>query len=137
MEWANVLNILETLFEIIAGGFAAICMLFLFICAITGVLYVVLCAVNFLLKPFHVKINSEHIFKLLFCPLDLISKMWKKRKRIGDYIFIPFMGCFFIAFLGLSLYQCYGNHSNQNQNEEEIEDALDETPPRGVPSRYW
>ena len=66
MEWVDVLNILKTLFEIIAGGFTAICVLFMCICALTGVLYVVFHVLNFLLKPFHIKITSENIFKTIF-----------------------------------------------------------------------
>ena len=136
MNWVGVLNILRTLLEIIAGCISAVFILFMCLCALVGVSYVILYVVNFILKPFHYEIKPEHIFKLIFYPFELLNKIWKSRKRIIDYIMIGAMGCLFLVFLGLCMHHCYGNHSD-NKSEEDIEDVLDDAPPRGVPSRYW
>jgi hypothetical protein len=137
MEWIDLLDALRTLFEIVAGGITAIFLLFLFLCVLIGVIYVLFHIINFILKPFHVEIKAEHIFKVLFYPFDVVSKIWDNRKHIRDYVVTGVMGCLLIAFLGICMHQCYSSHTESNHNEEEIEEILDDTPPRGVPSRYW
>ena len=137
MEWIDLLDALRTLFEIVAGGITAIFLLFLFLCVLIGVIYVVFHIINFFLKPFHDEIKDEHIFKVLLYPFDVVSKIWDNRKKIRDYIITSVMGCLLIVFIGICMHQCYSSHTERNHSEEEIEDVLDNTPPRGVPSRYW
>ena len=137
MEWIDLLDALRTLLEIVAGGITVIILLFLFLCVFIGIIYVVFHIINFILKPFHVEIKDEHIFKVLLYPFDVVSKIWDNRKKIRDYIITGVMGCLLIVFIGICMHQCYSSHTERNHSEEEIEDVLDNTPPRGVPSRYW
>ncbi len=149
MESEGFYQFLDLLFgaaKVVSGAFIMIIFLF-FAFAINYAIFVALGhVVYFVLKLFHIEIKPETVGKfidvltypfkavvliwknkkkIILFPFTVVSKAWKNRKRIGDYILKTLFLCLFIVIICFCIGQCI-HYSNRY-----------DSPPRGVPSRYW
>ena len=129
-----IVTIIEIIISIpLLGG-----LLLLFVGAVFFVIDIIIKAVRILLKPFGIELNVGNIaLKFINC----ISSLWISIKKAGKKVWVAsqiiiVLVVVFLFFFGIPLLDKCTSETKYH-NEEDIENIDDETPPRGVPSRYW
>lgn len=138
MEWKSVLDIIVTVIEVIISIPFLLGLLLFGIAAIFFCIDIILRIIRLLLKPFGIELN---IGNLVIKLLDFVSFVWSNTKKISKRVWgiiqiIVLLIIVFLLYFGIPILDKCTNKSHHH-SEEETEEILDDTPPRGVPSRYW
>ena len=138
MEWKSVLDIIVTVIEVIISIPLLLGLLLFGIAAIFFCIDIILRIIRLLLKPFGIELNIGNLVLKL---LDFVSSVWSNTKKLSKRVWkiiqiIVLLIIVFLFYFGIPILDKCTNKSHQH-SEEEIEDILDDAPPRGVPSRYW
>jgi hypothetical protein len=138
MEWKSVLDIIVTVIEVIISIPLLLGLLLFGIAAIFFCIDIILRIIRLLLKPFGIELN---IGNLVIKLLDFVSSVWSNTKKLSKRVWgiiqiIVLLIIVFLLYFGIPILDKCTNKSHHH-SEEEAEEILDDTPPRGVPSRYW
>ena len=140
MEWKSVLDIIVTVIEVIISIPFLLGLLFFGIACIFFCIDIILKIIRLLLKPFGIELN---IGNLVLKFLDFVSLIWSNIKKLSSKVWkivqvIVVLAVALLFVFGIPLLdRCTNEPLHHNYNEEELEEIIDDTPPRGVPSRYW
>ena len=138
MEWKSVLDIIVTVIEVIISIPLILGLLLFGIAVIFFCIDIILKIIRLLLKPLGIELNTGNLVIKL---LDFVSYVWSKTKKLSKRVWkiiqiIAVLIIVFLFILGIPILDKCTNKTHHH-SEEEIEDILEDAPPRGVPSRYW